>query len=196
MMPSIMQKIFCLLCNFVKLFGIGVYSALIGKDRSITKVCDLLNKPHTKKEAKIYAFSSIMRISNNNYNEEEKEYWKDYGKKIFDYSYSGGKNKSDIPEEILEDYLNTRKRNFEINKLYLEWQKEGLFDTLIFSKDDCAQYGLNVKEANNLQDLIIEKTKITENEYNKHLKGVWWMTAEDAYKLRVCIEMLNTTILR
>ena len=28
------------------------------------------------KKTKIYAFSSIMRISNNNYNEEEKEYWK------------------------------------------------------------------------------------------------------------------------
>lgn len=52
------------------------------------------------------------------------------------------------------------------------------------------------RQLNDIKDLIIEKTKITENEYNKHLKGVWWMTAEDAYKLRVCIEMLNTTILR
>ncbi len=103
------------------------------------------------KDAKIYAFSSIMRISNNNYNEEEKEYWKDYGKKIFEYSYSNGKNKSDIPQEILEDYLRTRKRNFEINKLYLEWQKEGIFDTLIFSKDDCAEFGFNVNEAIELE---------------------------------------------
>ena len=90
------------------------------------------------KNKKVYAFSSIMRISNNNYNEEEKEYWKDYGKKIFEYSFSGGNINNGIPEVILEDYLGTRKRNFEINKLYLEWQKEGLFDTLIFSKDDCA----------------------------------------------------------
>lgn len=106
-----------------------------------------------EKEARIYAFSSIMRISNNNYNEEEKEYWKDYGKKIFEYSFSGGVNKSDIPDEILEDYLNTRKRNFEINKLYLEWQKEGFFDTLIFSKDDCAELGFNVEEAKELEEL-------------------------------------------
>lgn len=106
-----------------------------------------------KKQAKIYAFSSIMRISNNNYNEEEKEYWKDFGKKIFEFSYSGGKNYSDIPQEILDDYLNTRKRNFEINKLYLEWQKEGLFDTLIFSKDDCAEFGFNVDEAKELENL-------------------------------------------
>ena len=105
------------------------------------------------KEAKIYAFSSIMRISNNNYNEEEKEYWKDYGKKIFEYSFSGGVNKSDIPQEIIDDYVGTRKRNFEINKLYLEWQKEGLFETLIFSKDDCAEFGFNVEEANELEKL-------------------------------------------
>ena len=38
----------------VKLFGIGVYNALFGKDRSITKVCELLEKPRTKKEAKVY----------------------------------------------------------------------------------------------------------------------------------------------
>ena len=106
-----------------------------------------------EKDAEIYAFSSIMRISNNNYNEEEKEYWKDYGKKIFEYSFSGGVNKSDIPEEIIADYLTTRKRNFEINKLYLEWKKEGFFDTLIFSKDDCAEFGFNVEEAKELERL-------------------------------------------
>ena len=106
---------------------------------------------------KVYAFSSIMRISNNNYNEEEKEYWKDWGKKIFEYSYNSSKlwhpANTDIPKEILDDYLKTRKRNFEINKLYLEWQKAGLFDTLIFSKDDCAEYGFNVEEAQELEHL-------------------------------------------
>lgn len=111
----------------------------------------------SKKNAQIYAFSSIMRISNNNYNEEEKEYWAYYGKKIFEYSYNLHKNgtadSKDIPNEILQDYLNTRKRNFEINKIYLDWQKEGFFDTLIFSKDDCAEYGLNVKEAQELETL-------------------------------------------
>lgn len=106
---------------------------------------------------KVYAFSSIMRISNNNYNEEEKEYWKDWGKKIFEYSYNSSKfwhaPKTDVPPDILRDYLLTRKRNFEINKMYLEWQKEGLFDTLIFSKDDCAEFGFNVEEANELEKL-------------------------------------------
>ena len=60
---------------------------------------------------------------------------------------------SHVPQEILKDYINTRKRNFEINKIYLEWQKEGFFDTLIFSKDDCAEYGFNVQEAKALEEL-------------------------------------------
>lgn len=111
---------------------------------------------------KILAFSSIMRISNNNINEEEKEYWSQWGKRIFDWSYYLHKSEVDssyncvynkVPEDILEDYLNTRKRNFEINKIYIDWAREGFFDTLIFSKDDCAEFGLNVKEALELQHL-------------------------------------------
>lgn len=38
----------------VKLFGIGIYNALLGQDRSTANVCALLNKPRSKKEAKIY----------------------------------------------------------------------------------------------------------------------------------------------
>ena len=109
------------------------------------------------KGKKVYAFSSIMRISNNNYNEEEKEYWKNWGKKIFEYSFETSKTgksiQTDIPQEILDDYLKTRERNFKINKMYLDWQKEGLFDTLIFSKDDCAEFGFNVEEAKELENL-------------------------------------------
>ena len=38
----------------VKLFGIGVYSALLDQDRSVEEVCRLINTPRTKKEAKAY----------------------------------------------------------------------------------------------------------------------------------------------
>lgn len=38
----------------VKIFGIGIYSAILGQDRSIEEVCKLIRKPRTKKEAKIY----------------------------------------------------------------------------------------------------------------------------------------------
>ena len=38
----------------VKLFGIGIYSAILGPDRTVAKVCELINKPRSKKEAKVY----------------------------------------------------------------------------------------------------------------------------------------------
>ena len=146
-----------------------------------------------KKTKKILAFSSIMRISNNNINEEEKEYWSDYGKKIFSWSYETHKNEvlklnnkieTDIPKEILKDYLNTRQRNFKINQLYLKWAQEGFFDTLIFSKDDCAEFGLNIKEAIYL-----------ENEIKKlSLKNVKIKTGADEIPLGLISRALNENI--
>ena len=73
----------------------------------IDKFVDLFKR----KNAKILAVSSIMRISNNNINEEEKEYWSKYGKKIFKYSWELSKNgeaKTDVPPDIIKDYILTR----------------------------------------------------------------------------------------
>ncbi len=132
-----------------------------------------------KKSAKVFGFSSIMRISNNNINEEEKEYWGEYGKKIFDYSYNLHRSKKlndneshskqsciseTIPKEILDDYLTTRERNLMVNEHYFSWLEEGVLDFIVYSKDDCAQYGLNVWEAEILQD------KIFKNKYNAIIK--------------------------
>ena len=41
--------------NFlVKLFGLGIYNALLGQDRSMEQVCRLISRPRGKKEAKMY----------------------------------------------------------------------------------------------------------------------------------------------
>ncbi|MCI8310205.1 MAG: hypothetical protein HFJ45_08655 [Clostridia bacterium] len=45
-----------------KLFSIGIYNALIGNDRNMTELCKLINRPRTKKEAKLY-----YRIDQANY---------------------------------------------------------------------------------------------------------------------------------
>ena len=140
-----------------------IYGGLIPSRRSkdtfeiINERLNTLKQILETKMAKVYAFSSIMRISNNNYNEEEKEYWSEYGKKIFEYSFefhkTGIEPNLDIPKNILEDYVKTRTRNFEVNKRLLQFEKDGLFEFLIFSKDDCAQYGFNVMEANELKNM-------------------------------------------
>lgn len=166
-------------CDFIILsLDTIAYGGLVNSRRSndpFEVVCQQLNQLKeilSKSKAKIFAFSSIMRISNNNYNEEEKEYWNRWGKKIFDWSYnfhSSQKNNDNeclrkhncistiIPNEILDDYLTTRKRNFEINKIYLNWLDENILDFLVFSKDDCAKYGLNVMEAEELDQIIKSK---------------------------------------
>ena len=71
------------------------YGGLIPSRRLNTKPEEIINnlnifrnivkKNNTK--AKIYGFSSIMRISDSYVNEEEKEYWDKFGKEIFKYSY-------------------------------------------------------------------------------------------------------------
>lgn len=151
------------------------YGGLISSRRSdddfytiktrIDKFIDIVKKHN----AKMYVFSSIMRISNNNVNEEEKDYWNKYGKLIFRYSnivhqllIQNGENlkfelknlREKIPKNIIADYFKTRNRNFKINQYYLSLQKNNIFNTLIFSLDDCSEFGLNIIEASKLNEEI------------------------------------------
>lgn len=132
----------------------------ISQDKIKEKITAFLSELQ-KSNAKIFATSSIMRISNNNVNEEEKPYWDTYGEKIFKYSFEFHKTKTEpeheIPEEILKDYLETRKRNYEINEFFLSLLDKKLFDFLVISQDDTAQFGLNVKEGKLLAEIIKEK---------------------------------------
>ncbi|RSK28871.1 DUF4127 family protein [Bacillus sp. HMF5848] len=120
----------------------------------------------------IIAFSSTMRISNNYVNEEEKDYWADYGEDIWAYSYHTHKYektgcpesfekvnamKEIIPEPILEDYLTTRERNFKLNESLFDLVETGVIDTLVFPQDDTAEYGLNIREQEQLVQMTAER---------------------------------------
>jgi hypothetical protein len=123
----------------------------------------------------IYGFSSVMRIPNYNSSEEEKDYWKDYGEKIFRWSeltYRVGRGILDdektneeliekwyqcsksIPSRILADYKSHRDKNFTINMLWLDSLHAVSFEYLIFSCDDSGKYGMNVLETEYLRKQI------------------------------------------
>ena len=55
----------------VKLFGIGIYNALLGSDRKIESICKLINKPRVKKEAKMYYKIDADDVNYSNKNEKE-----------------------------------------------------------------------------------------------------------------------------
>ncbi len=171
-----LKKIDFIICSLDTLF----YGGLIPSRRkpldfstlenSLLKFQNIISSFENK--PKIFAFSSIMRISNNNINEEEKDYWSLYGKNIFDYSYFTHKSKhsndtatkeiadklkKNIPIEVLSDYLKTRNKNFKFNKKLLSLVESKIIDYLIYSQDDTAEYGFNVEEAESLQKLINKK---------------------------------------
>lgn len=109
----------------------------------------------------LYGFSSIMRIPNYNSSEEEKDYWKDYGKKIFKWSELTHKTDNkchqllkEIPPGIIADYKSHRDKNLTVNLLWLESLCENCFEYLIFSCDDSGKYGINVDEAEYIKKQI------------------------------------------
>ncbi|MBI3591214.1 MAG: DUF4127 family protein [Candidatus Melainabacteria bacterium] len=134
----------------------------------------------------VYGFSSIMRIPNYNSSEEEKDYWKDYGEKVFKWSelmHKVGRGVQEegishehllenwyqssklIPPHVLADYKSHRDKNLTINLLWLELLHEQCFKYLIFSCDDSALYGMNVIEAEYINQEIkkhnfISKAKV------------------------------------
>ena len=55
----------------VKIFGIGIYNALLGTERSIDNVCKLINKTRVKKEAKIYYKIDADDVNYNNRSDNE-----------------------------------------------------------------------------------------------------------------------------
>jgi Protein of unknown function (DUF4127) len=123
-------------------------------------------------EKPIYAFAATMRLSNNNFNEEEKSYWDKYGSLIWQWSFYGDRFNTHqrdtdaqksreaynlIPEEIRDDYLATRERNFSVTTEALAMVERGMIDRLILPQDDTAEYGFNIAERIKLQDQVSQR---------------------------------------
>ncbi|WP_217586541.1 DUF4127 family protein [Lentibacillus saliphilus] len=150
------------------LYG-GLVPSRVNRDDAETIAARLNRLRDIKKhypDLKIMAFSSTMRLSNSYVNEEEKDYWNEYGKEIYTYSFHyhrlktyGQKEDAEIvndmmekiPATILSDYLGTRKRHFNMNLSLIEQVTNGVIDLLIFPQDDTSEFGLNIMEQGQLK---------------------------------------------
>lgn len=111
---------------------------------------------------RIHAFNLIMRVPNNNKDEEEPDYYKYHGGQIFKYSYLTDKAERDrlndnermeleqlktlIPEPYLNDFVGRRGVNQQVNHYTLKLAEEGIIDHLIIPLDDNSEYGFSPKE--------------------------------------------------
>lgn len=149
-----------------------IYGGLINSRRGEESESEILNrlkeistwKRLSNKPMAVLAQSSIMRISDNYDSTEEKKYWSRYGREIFQWSELLHRNtvgmkvppgslavaESRIEPAVREDYLKTRRRNFNANRRLLDFVAKGEIDFLVFSQDDSGEYGLNVLEQDKL----------------------------------------------
>ena len=136
----------------VKLFGIGIYNALLGNDRSVDNVCKLLNKPRVKKEAKSY-----YKIDSE------------------DVSYQS-ENENDVSEVEIQNILAHYKRLGKDEKKYVE-----SFDNIASQYNDAQLriitkfLPLNVRavleeKSSKYQQIISFNSKISDNLRSKSIK--------------------------
>lgn len=129
----------------VKLFGIGIYNALIGNDRSVNNVCQLLNKPRLKKDAKAY-----YKIDSD------------------EVSYQA-ENENDVSEVEIQNILAHYKRLGKDERKYVE-----SFDNIASQYNDTQLkiiskfLPLNVKavleeQSSKYQELISYNSKVSDN---------------------------------
>ena len=105
-------------------------------------------------ELTICAFHCIMRCPDYSSSEEEPEYYGTFGKEIHDYGEKlhrekegcglpdqAGQTGARIPPQVLDDYVERRKRNLSLNIKALELIEDGTIDALVIPQDDCSRYG-------------------------------------------------------
>jgi hypothetical protein len=105
----------------------------------------------------IHAFNIVARVANCDSDNEDPDYWRQYGTTIWQYAVWLDKQqrgilsadevkklaetKNRIPVEILDDFLARREVDRSVNLGCLEYLKEGLITSLVMPKDDNAEYG-------------------------------------------------------
>lgn len=162
-----------LLCFDTLLYG-GLINSRRSEDTLKTITDKLSNLKGWHKNAgplaPIYGNASIMRISDNYDNTEEKQYWGRFGREMFAWSSQlhrllRGDELSPgvltaaeyrIPPDIRRDYVATRFRNFQISTKLIEFLAQEVIRRLTFTLDDSGETGLNILERDKLLAMVKE----------------------------------------
>lgn len=143
------------------------YSAGISLEQALESLEILKTAKHQNPQHRIYAFDSIMRLTIS----PTREYPGNLSNKLREWSILKDKVEhremadlrpaletveAALPQELIDDYVYTRKRNLAINKRMIELVRDGFVDFLIIGQDDAEPYGLHRSERNMLMDDIVE----------------------------------------
>ncbi|AJY74319.1 DUF4127 family protein [Paenibacillus beijingensis] len=115
---------------------------------------------------RIYAFNLIMRAPSYCSNDEEPDYYAEYGFQLARYGWLQDKQAregltegemleweqilSTLPQPVLQDFIGRRRINTTVNKMAVDLTKEGAIDFLIIPLDDNAKYGYSSSEQRQL----------------------------------------------
>ncbi len=127
----------------------------------------------THPQLKLFVSNLIMRTPRYNSNDEEPDYYGDYGEQIFRHGWLADKKarqglsateaqelealKADIPNEVLGDYEKRRKFNVEINLANVDLVEAGVIDFLAIPQDDSAPYGYTAMDQVKVYGAIADK---------------------------------------
>ncbi len=109
---------------------------------------------------KIYGFDCIMRCPTYSSDDEEPDYYAEFGAQIHALGVARHKESEgdrsqqqkaealerEIPGNVLEDYLFRRKRNLRMNVAALDLVLDGTIDFMVIPQDDAAPYGFTAMD--------------------------------------------------
>lgn len=137
----------------------------ISIDESINRMEGIKELKEKFSNMKIYAFSVLMRTSISTFSTEGIKNWSlvnEYSQLVHKVELYGKKEDKDrikelekeIPNEILETFLYSRKRNNTVNKMCINYVNEGIFESVSILQEDSTPFGVHKKEQSELLALI------------------------------------------
>lgn len=118
-------------------------------------------------ELTLLAYSSIQRVSRDDDDAEEPDYYRQHGRAIFRRSVLEHRRlaltpttdeaaeleelRRRVPASVWADQLAIRERTAAVNLAALELVKDGVIDALVLNQDDTVEWGLNVMHRERLE---------------------------------------------